>query len=90
MSNQRTAASVPEFMKDIHNPPGSLIGVYNLLKLKFDDVLGIACGSIDNPAILVCANQLVPTGKPNIIYATIFLGVGTIVNLVAVQVFNAT
>jgi putative transport protein len=66
-----------------------LIGGYYLLKLKFDDVLGIACGSTGNPAILAYANQLAPTGQPNIIYAMIFPGVGTIVKLIAVQVMLA-
>lgn len=62
---------------------------YFILRIKFDDLLGIASGATGNPAILSYANQLAPTGKPDIGYAIIFPGVGTIVKVVAVQVMVA-
>jgi putative transport protein len=65
-----------------------LVGYY-VLRINFDDVLGIACGATGNPAILACANQIAPTGKPDIGYTMIFPGVGTILKIVAVQVMLA-
>ena len=65
-----------------------LVG-YFILRIKFDDLLGIASGATGNPAILSYANQLAPTGKPDIGYAIIFPGVGTIVKVVTVQVMIA-
>jgi putative transport protein len=62
-----------------------LVG-YFLLKIKFDDLLGIASGATGNPAILAYGNSLAPTGKPDINYAMVFPGVGTIVKIIAVQV----
>ena len=62
-----------------------LVG-YFLLKINFDDLLGIASGATGNPAILAYGNSLAPTGKPDINYAMIFPGVGTIVKIVAVQI----
>jgi putative transport protein len=66
-----------------------LIVGYYVLRMNFDDVLGIACGATGNPAILAYANQIAPTGKPDIGYAMIFPGVGTILKIVAVQVMLA-
>jgi putative transport protein len=66
-----------------------LVG-YFLLKINFDDLLGIASGATGNPAILAYGNSLAPTGKPDINYAMIFPGVGTIVKIIAVQVLAAT
>jgi putative transport protein len=65
-----------------------LVGYY-VLRMNFDDVLGIASGATGNPAILAYANQLAPTGKPDIRYAMIFPGVGTILKIIAVQVMLA-
>jgi putative transport protein len=62
-----------------------LVG-YFLLKMNFDDLLGIASGATGNPAILAYGNSLAPTGKPDINYAMVFPGVGTIVKIIAVQV----
>ncbi len=59
---------------------GSLI-----LRLPFDEVLGIAAGATGNPAILVFASRLVPSDKPAIGYAMIFPSM-TIVKIIAVQV----
>jgi len=66
-----------------------LVG-YFILKMKFDDLLGIASGATGNPAILAYANSLAPTGKPDINYAIVFPGVGTIVKIVAVQILAAS
>jgi len=62
-----------------------LVGYY-VLRMSFDDVLGIAAGATGNPAILAYANTLAPTGRPDIGYAMISPGVGTIVKVIAVQV----
>ena len=61
-----------------------LVGYY-VLRMNFDDVLGIAAGATGNPAILAYANTLAPTGRPDIGYAMIFPGVGTILKVIAVQ-----
>jgi putative transport protein len=66
-----------------------LVG-YFLLKINFDDLLGIASGATGNPAILAYGNSLAPTGKPDINYAMVFPGVGTIVKIVAVQILAAS
>ena len=63
-----------------------LVVGYFILRLSFDDLLGIVAGATGNPAILAYANQLAPTGRPDIGYAMIFPGVGTIVKVIAVQV----
>lgn len=62
-----------------------MVGYY-LLRMNFDDVLGIACGATGNPAILAYANQIAPSGKPDIGYAMLFPGVGTILKIIVVQV----
>ena len=62
---------------------------YYVLRMGFDECLGIASGSTGNPAILAYGNRLAPTGKPDIGYAMIFPGVGTIVKIVAVQIMIA-
>ena len=59
---------------------------YYILKMNFDDLLGIASGATGNPAILAYGNQLAPTGKPDIGYAMIFPGVGTILKIILVQI----
>jgi putative transport protein len=60
-----------------------------LLRIRFDDLLGIASGATGNPAILAYGNSLAPTGRPDVNYAMIFPGVGTIVKVVAVQILAA-
>jgi len=57
-----------------------------ILRMSFDDLLGIVSGATGNPAVLAYANQLAPTGRPNLGYAIVFPGVGTIVKIIAVQV----
>ncbi|MFO6422204.1 aspartate:alanine exchanger family transporter [Motilimonas sp. KMU-193] len=58
-----------------------------IFKIKFDELLGIASGATGNPAILAYGNQLAPTGRPEICYAMIFPGVGTILKIILVQFF---
>ncbi|RUM42359.1 MAG: YidE/YbjL duplication [Desulfocapsa sp.] len=65
-----------------------LVGYY-ILRINFDDLLGIAAGATGNPAILSYANELTPTGKPDIGYAMIFPGVGTILKIILVQIMVA-
>jgi len=65
-----------------------LVGYY-VLRMNFDDLLGIAAGATGNPAILSYANELTPTGKPDIGYAMIFPGVGTILKIILVQIMVA-
>jgi putative transport protein len=65
-----------------------LVGYY-VLGMQFDDVLGIASGATGNPGILAYASQLAPTGKPDISYAMIFPGVGTVLKIIVVQVMLA-
>jgi putative transport protein len=67
-----------------------LVVGYFLLKINFDELLGIASGATGNPAILAYGNSLAPTGKPDINYAMVFPGVGTIVKIVAVQILAAS
>jgi putative transport protein len=62
-----------------------LVG-YFILRMTFDDLLGIASGATGNPAIVAYANSIAPTGKPDLNYAIVFPGVGTIVKIVAVQI----
>ncbi len=65
-----------------------LVG-YFILGMKYDDLLGIASGATGNPAILAYASQLTPTGRPDIWYAMIFPGVGTIMKIILVQIMFA-
>ncbi len=65
-----------------------LIG-YFVLRMPFDDLLGIASGATGNPAILAYAGKLAPTGKADIGYAMIFPGVGTILKIILVQIMIA-
>jgi putative transport protein len=61
-----------------------LVGGY-LLKIPFDDLLGVCAGSTGNPAILAAAGRLAPTDRPDIGYAICFPST-TIVKIIAVQV----
>lgn len=63
-----------------------ILGGYFALRMNYDDVLGIASGATGNPAILAYGNQLCPTSRPDMGYAMIFPGVGTILKIVLVQV----
>jgi putative transport protein len=57
----------------------------HLLKIPFDDLLGVCAGSTGNPAILASAGRLAPTDRPDIGYAICFPSV-TILKIIAVQV----
>src|SRR5258708_16087510 len=61
-----------------------LVGYY-LMKIPYDDLLGVASGATGNPAILVYSNRMAPTERPDIGYAMIFPSM-TIVKGISVQV----
>jgi putative transport protein len=61
-----------------------LIGHY-LMKIPFDDLVGITSGATGNPAILVYSTRMAPTERPDIGYAMIFPSM-TIVKVIAVQI----
>jgi putative transport protein len=62
-----------------------LLAGHFLLRIPFDDLLGIASGAAGNPAILVYAGRMAPTERTNIAYATIFPS-ATIVKVIGVQI----
>jgi putative transport protein len=61
-----------------------LVGLY-VLRIPFDDLLGVASGATGNPAILVYATRMAPTERPDIGYAMIFPS-ATIVKVIAIQI----
>ena len=61
-----------------------LVGYY-LLKIPYDDLVGVASGATGNPAILVYSTRMAPTDRPDIGYAMIFPSM-TIVKVIAVQI----
>ena len=61
-----------------------LVGYY-LMKIPYDDLVGIASGATGNPAILVYSTRMAPTERPDIAYAMIFPSM-TIVKVIAVQI----
>jgi len=61
-----------------------LVGHF-LLRLPYDDLLGIASGATGNPAILIYAGRMAPTERTNIAYAMIFPS-ATLVKVVGVQI----
>jgi putative transport protein len=61
-----------------------LVGYY-LMKIPYDDLVGIASGATGNPAILVYSTRMAPTERPDINYAMIFPSM-TIVKVIAVQI----
>jgi len=63
-----------------------LVGYY-LMKIPFDDLLGVASGATGNPAILVYSTKMAPTERPDIGYAMIFPSM-TIVKVIAVQIIG--
>jgi putative transport protein len=63
-----------------------LVGYY-LLKIPYDDLVGVASGATGNPAILVYSTRMAPTERPDIGYAMIFPSM-TIVKVIAVQVIG--
>ena len=63
-----------------------LVGYY-LMKIPYDDLLGIASGATGNPAILVYSTRMAPTERPDIGYAMIFPS-ATLLKVVAVQIIG--
>jgi putative transport protein len=61
-----------------------LIGHF-IMRIPFDDLLGLASGATGNPAILVYASRMAPTERTDIAYAMIFPS-ATIVKVLAVQI----
>jgi putative transport protein len=61
-----------------------LIGYY-VMKIPYDDLMGVAAGATGNPAILVYGTRMAPTERPDIGYAMIFPSM-TIVKVIAVQI----
>jgi putative transport protein len=61
-----------------------LVGYY-VLKIPYDDLVGVASGATGNPAILVYSSRMAPTERPDVAYAMIFPSM-TIVKVIAVQV----
>jgi putative transport protein len=61
-----------------------LVGYY-LLKIPYDDLVGVASGATGNPAILVYSTRMAPTERPDVGYAMIFPSM-TIVKVIAVQI----
>ena len=57
----------------------------DLMKIPYDDLVGVASGATGNPAILVYSTRMAPTERPDIGYAMIFPSM-TIVKVIAVQV----
>jgi putative transport protein len=60
-----------------------LVGGY-LLRIPFDDLLGVCAGSTGNPAIVAAAGRLAPTERTDVGYAICFPSM-TVVKIVAVQ-----
>ena len=61
-----------------------LVGYY-VMKIPYDDLVGVASGATGNPAILVYSTRMAPTERPDIAYAMIFPSM-TIVKVIAVQI----
>jgi putative transport protein len=64
-----------------------LLAGYYLLKIPYDDLVGVASGATGNPAILVYSTRMAPTERPDIGYAMIFPSM-TIVKVIAVQIIG--
>jgi putative transport protein len=62
-----------------------LVVGYLLLKIPFDDLVGVASGATGNPAILAYSARMAPSERPDIGYAMIFPSM-TIVKVIAVQI----
>src|SRR5512143_348772 len=62
-----------------------LVVGYYLMKIPYDDLVGVASGATGNPAILVYSTKMAPTERPDIGYAMIFPSM-TIVKVITVQI----
>ena len=58
---------------------------YYVMKIPYDDLVGVASGATGNPAILVYSTKMAPTERPDIGYAMIFPSM-TLVKVIAAQV----
>jgi putative transport protein len=61
-----------------------LVGGY-VLRIPFDDLVGVCAGATGNPAILAAVARLAPTDRPDVGYAISFPS-ATIVKIIAVQI----
>jgi len=61
-----------------------LVGYY-VLRIPYDDLVGVASGATGNPSILVYSTRMAPTERPDIGYAMIFPSM-TIAKVIAVQI----
>jgi putative transport protein len=59
-----------------------------LLRIPYDDLLGVVSGVTGNPAILAYSSRAMQTDRPDVGYAVIFPG-ATVVKIVIVQVLAA-
>lgn len=62
------------------------VGHY-VMKIPFDDLVGVASGATGNPAILVYSTKMAPTERPDIGYAMIFPSM-TLVKVIAAQIIG--
>jgi putative transport protein len=62
-----------------------LVVGYYIMKIPYDDLVGVASGATGNPAILVYSTRMAPTERPDIAYAMIFPSM-TIVKVITVQI----
>jgi putative transport protein len=63
-----------------------LVGHY-VMRIPYDDLVGVASGATGNPAILVYSTKMAPTERPDIGYAMIFPSM-TIVKVIAAQIIG--
>ena len=61
-----------------------LVGHY-IMRIPYDDLVGVASGATGNPAILVYSTKMAPTERPDIGYAMIFPSM-TLVKVIAAQI----
>jgi putative transport protein len=62
-----------------------LLAGHYLLRIPYDDLVGVASGATGNPAILVYSTKMAPTDRPDIGYAMIFPSM-TLVKVIAAQI----
>lgn len=62
-----------------------LLAGHYILKIPYDDLVGVASGATGNPAILVYSTKMAPTERPDIGYAMIFPSM-TLVKVIAAQI----
>jgi putative transport protein len=62
-----------------------LLAGHYLLKIPYDDLVGVTSGATGNPAILVYSTKMAPTERPDIGYAMIFPSM-TLVKVIAIQI----